>query len=284
MSNVGKAARADHAVSNQVSETMRDQPWVKPLARAGWVAKGVVYTLMGLTAFTIGRGNASDDEASPEGAVAQVISNPGGKFLLGLLALGLILYAAWRYLSLAMVRGMELKDWLERAGYLFSAVFYSILAYTAIRTLATDVQPEDSNTIEKLSQTMLESSLGRWVMLIGGVVAFAVGLYFIFDKGINKSFLEEISFAGASSEERKLVTYSGVIGWIGRGLVTAAVGFFIAKAAWEVDKDDARGFDRALRELATHDQGRYFVIFAGVALIAYGVFCIVSFRRQELKS
>ena len=130
---------------------------------------------------------------------------------------------------------------------------------------------------------MLESSVGRWVLFLAGAVAFIVGLYFIVEKGFGKSFLEELNLARASTEERSAITASGVIGWVGRGFVTAAVGFFVSKAAWEVDRDDARGFDRALREVAAHDYGRYLVLVAGVALIAYGVFCIMSFRHQELK-
>lgn len=273
-------------VTNSVPETVDgvvdDQPWVKAVASAGWVAKGVVYTLMGLTAFAIGRGKPSDDQASPEGAISQVVANPAGRFLLGILSVGLFLYALWRLLSAALVRGNELKDWLHRVGYLFSAAFYFLLAFTAARAVIRDVQPEDSNTIEELSRSMLESSIGRWVLFLVGVVAFAVGLYFIVDKGFGKSFLEELDLSGASKQERSAITAAGVIGWVGRGFVTAAVGFFVSKAAWEVDRDDARGFDRALRELAANDYGRYAVIAAGVALIAYGVFCIMSFRHQEL--
>ena len=273
-------------VTNSVPETVDgvvdDQPWVKAVASAGWVAKGAVYTLMGLTAFAIGRRKPSDDQASPEGAISQVVANPAGRFLLGVLSVGLFLYAMWRLLSAALVRGSELKDWLQRVGYLFSAAFYSLLAFTAARSVIRDVQPEDSNTIEELSRSMLESPIGRWVLFIVGVVAFAVGLYFIVDKGFGKSFLDELNFSKASKQERSAITAAGVIGWVGRGFVTAAVGFFVSKAAWDVDRDDARGFDRALRELAAHDSGRYAVIAAGVALIAYGVFCIMSFRHQEL--
>lgn len=276
------ASDVDDAVSRQVSDTVQQQPWVKALARAGWVAKGAVYVLMGLTAFAIGRGESSGDEASPEGAVSQVASSRGGEALLGILAVGLALYAIWRLLSAALVHGGEAKDWLDRIGYLFSAVFYGILAFTAGRVILSDTQPGDSNTVEKLSKAMLESSIGRWVLLVVGLGVVVLGIYFIVEKGINKSFLDELSFKNASAQERRIVTTAGRIGWVGRGMVTAAVGFFVAKAAWEVDRDDARGFDRALRELAAHDQGQYLVLAAGIALIAYGVFCILSFRHQEL--
>jgi succinate dehydrogenase hydrophobic anchor subunit len=283
--NVTRTAM-NHDVTDSVAETVDDvvddQPWVKTVARAGWVAKGAVYTLMGLTAFAIGRGKPSDDQASPEGAVAQVVSNPAGRFLLAVLSVGLILYSMWRLLSAALVRGNELKDWLNRVGYLFSAAFYAVLAFAAVRAVIRDAQPGDSNTIEDLSKTMLESPIGRWVLFLAGAVAFAVGLYFIVEKGFGKSFLDEMNLAKASKQERSAITAAGVIGWVGRGFVTAAVGFFVSKAAWEVDKEDARGFDRALREVATHEFGRYTVLAAGVALIAYGVFCIMSLRHQEL--
>jgi len=269
-------------VAHKVDEAVDEQPWVKQVARVGWVAKGAVYTLMGLTAFAIGRGKPSDDQATPEGAVAQVVSNPAGRFLLGLLSIGLILYAIWRLLSATLVRGNEPKDWLDRLGYLFSAAFYGVLAFTAVRSVIRDVQPEDSNTVEEMSRSMLESSVGRWLLFLVGAVAIVVGLYFIVKKGFGKSFLDELNLAKASKEERSAITTAGVIGWVGRGLVTAAVGFFVAKAAWEVDSEDARGFDRALREVAANDAGRYAVLAAGVALIAYGVFCIMSFRYQEL--
>jgi len=270
------------SVPEKVDDVVDEQPWVEAFGRAGWVAKGVVYTLMGLTAVAIGRGEPSDDQASPEGAVAQIVSNPGGRFLLGLLAVGLVLYSLWRLLSAALVRGNEMDDWLHRIGYLFSAAFYAILAVTAVRSVIRDVQPEDSNTVEELSQSMLESPVGRWVLFLAGAVAFVVGLYFIIEKGFGKSFLEEMNLAKASTHERSAIKAAGIIGWVGRGFVTGAVGFFVAKAAWEVDRDDARGFDRALREVAAHDNGRYLVLAAGVALIAYGVFCIMSFRYQEL--
>ncbi len=272
----------DDAVTRQASDTLQQQPWVKALARAGWVAKGAVYVLMGLTAFALGRGESSDDEASPEGALGQVASSPGGEALLGILAVGLALYAVWRLLSAALVHGGELKDWLDRIGYLFSGLFYGILAFTAGRVILSDTQTGDRNTVEKLSKAMLESSIGRWALLLVGLGVVGLGIYFVVDKGIKQSFLEELSFKGASRQERRLVTIAGRIGWMGRGLVTIAVGFFVAKAAWEVDREDARGFDRALRELATHEQGQYFVIAAGLGLIAYGVFCILSFRHQEL--
>jgi hypothetical protein len=73
------------------------------------------------------------------------------------------------------------------------------------------------------------------------------------------------------------------VGWFGRGVVTVLVGFFVTKAAIEADTDDARGFDRALREVATSDLGTLAVATAAAGLVVYGVFCFVSMRHQELR-
>src|SRR5690242_18668809 len=119
-------------VNEKAEEVVEQAPWVEAVTRAGWLAKGAVYALMGATAFTIGRHAPTPDDASPEGAVAQVVDTPGGKVLLAVLVVGLVLYSAWRLLSVAMVRGNSLHDWGDRIGYFFSAAFYLVLGFTAM--------------------------------------------------------------------------------------------------------------------------------------------------------
>lgn len=73
------------------------------------------------------------------------------------------------------------------------------------------------------------------------------------------------------------------IGWIGRGIVTVLVGFFIVRAAVRFDPDDARGFDRSLRQVVGTGTGSALVLVCAVGLIAYGIFCLMSHRFRTLK-
>src|SRR5262249_42860301 len=141
-------------VAEHAEHVVRAQPWLEPIMRAGWLAKGVVYSLMGLTAYTIGRHHYTPDDASPEGAVAQVVDTPGGTALLTTLAVGLILYSAWRLLSVALIRGNGLHEWGDRLGYTFSAAFYTVLAVTAIGAVMNGQEPKDSNSVENISRSM----------------------------------------------------------------------------------------------------------------------------------
>jgi hypothetical protein len=270
-------------IVDEVHDVVDEQPWVRTVTRLGWAAKGAVYLLMGFTAFTVARRRPTDDDASPEGALGQVMENPAGRVLLGVLAVGLVLYVGWRLLSAAWVRGDGLDEWLRRIGYVFSAAFYALLAWTAATSALRNHHPEDSNAVERISESLLGSAIGRWVLATLGIVVLVVGVYFVVKKSIKRSFLEELSLGGASETERKAITVSGVVGWFGRGVVTVLVGFFVTKAAIEADTDDARGFDRALREVATTDLGTLAVATAAAGLVVYGVFCFVSMRHQELK-
>ena len=283
----GAGGRDDAPVLDKVADGVEgavdDRPWLKNLLRAGWLAKGVVYTLMGLTAVTIGRGKPTDDEASPEGAIGQLTEHSGGSALLIVLTVGLVLYAVWRLISAVIVNGSDADAWLHRIGYLFSASFYSLLALAAVRALTRGSDVEDPNTIERLSASALESSVGRWILLTAGLVVIGVGLYFVIKKGLQRSFLDELDLAGCPEGERRLVRTSGTIGWIGRGFVTAAVGVFVVLAAWHADSSEARGFDRTLREVSSDSVGGWVVVAAGIGLIAYGIFCLLSMRHVKLE-
>ncbi|MGZ8783912.1 MAG: DUF1206 domain-containing protein, partial [Gaiellaceae bacterium] len=69
-------------------------PWVERLGRAGLVAKGVIYGVVGILAIQVAVGGR---EKSPdkEGALSAIAEQPFGRGLLGLLALGLAGYALW---------------------------------------------------------------------------------------------------------------------------------------------------------------------------------------------
>jgi len=277
-----KSDQATDKVSEKAEETVAEHPWLERLARFGWIAKGGVYALMGLTAFTIGRRRPTTDDASPEGAVAQLRSSSFGTALIWALVVGLVLYVAWRVLSAGLIRGNEAKDWLNRVGYLFSAGFYAVLAFTAISAVMQPKDTKDKNTVERLSAWMLGHPIGRWALLVAGIVVLGVGVFFIIDKGIKKSFLKELDMSNTPEAERKAIRTAGTVGWISRGVATAAVGFFVAQSAWRYDAHDARGFDNAFRELATHEIGSIAVLVTGLALVVYGIFCALIVRHLDL--
>jgi Domain of Unknown Function (DUF1206) len=272
-------------VADEVHEAVRERPWLETVAQLGWVAKGMVYLLFGATATQIARQEQSDDEASPNGALNRVMEQPGGRVLLLVMGVGLVLYCLWRVLSVAVIRKNDVSGWAHRIGYSFSAAFYGVLAFTAFRTVMRGSKSKKSNTVEKLSRSLLDTTWGRALVLIGGVVTIAIGLYFIVRKGILRSFVDDLRGVDESDDEALdwTIIVAGVAGWIGRGVVTVLVGFLVAKAAYSYDPKDARGFDGALRKAATSSTGEIFVWISAVGLMLYGAFCVFSHRYRHIE-
>ena len=283
------AAQGSQDATDQVADKTRElisrHPWIESVGRLGWVAKGVVYMLMGATATQIARQEPSDDDASPTGSLNRVMEQPGGRILLLVMGVGLVLYSLWRLFSVAIIRDDDMNAWLHRVGYFFSFAFYALLAFTAFSTVKRGTEGGDSNTVEKLSRSLMESTFGRGLVVLGGVVTIGVGAYFLVKKGLMRSFVDDLSTVDESDDEVTdwTIIAAGVAGWIGRGIVTILVGVLVARAAINFDPDEARGFDGALRRVATTDWGTLFVWVASVGLILYGGFCLLSHRYRQIE-
>ena len=275
-------------VVDEVDDAVDENPWIEKLTVYGWYAKGLAYSLMGVTAFQIARVDQSaDDEASPSGAIGAVADFPAGRFLMAVFAVGLLLYSIWRLLSVAVIRGSGLRKWGDRIGFMFSAVFYLVLAWTAISNAVSGADPGASDTVEGISTTVLGWWIGRPLVGLAGIVTIAIGIYFGVHKGIQRSFAKHLDNVDPTPSEnlpkRRALVYSGIVGWIGRGIVTALVGFFVLRSAWRFDPNDARGFDRSLRYLAGTGTGSALVVVCAVGLVAYGIFCVFSARFREIE-
>ena len=97
--------------------------WVERAGRAGYVAKGVIYGLIGLVAIQVPLGLEEEPE-DRQGALRMVGQQPFGELLLLVLAAGLAGYALWR-LAQALFDteddGTDPKGLAKRASYLARA-------------------------------------------------------------------------------------------------------------------------------------------------------------------
>lgn len=270
-----------------------DTGWVQQWGRIGWVAKGVVYVLLGVLALQIvvddlgGTGDGGSEQASRTGALAEIAESTWGTSLLAVVGAGLALYALWRLTTAVMPGADDAETWAHRAAYLGSAILYGFLAWSALSFALTDAEPSGGSggsgdsVLESVSRSLLGDTLGRWLLGLGAVAALGVAGYLVY-RGVSRTFLERVDLAGADRRTRRLIEYTGVLGWIGRALVVGLLAVFVLFAAWTADASEARGLDGALREVADDSLGRWLVIAVAVGLVAYGVFAVVSARRRIL--
>jgi hypothetical protein len=109
-------------------------PWVERLARAGYATRGIVYLVI---AFMAAR--AALERTAPGGqreALGEVERQPGGDWLLILLAIGFAGFALWRFVQAARDpegKGTDGKGIANRIRYAVSGVLHGGFALTAYR-------------------------------------------------------------------------------------------------------------------------------------------------------
>jgi hypothetical protein len=280
--------------SERAEHFAREHPNLVKLGRVGWVAKGVVYGLMGVLAVAValqtsdaqaasGERAAGQQEASASGAIAAIVESSAGAALLYVIAVGLALYVAWRIVSIVLPADNDADAWLTRAGYAVSAIGYSILAWTAFsfaRHPGTGAASEDAR-IEQFTRDLLGNGAGRVAVFVLGAVLVCTGAYFLY-KGAAATFESDLAPGGVGPVSHDALVTLGRVGWVGRALMMGLIGFFLARAAVRFDPAEAEGLDGALRRVSGSSLGTVLVLVVAVGLVVYGAFCVISAPRQRL--
>jgi Domain of Unknown Function (DUF1206) len=268
---VGEAKQhAEHAA--QRAET-------RGLARWGLLSKGTLYVLIGAIAADVaigGRGRLRDRN----GALAATADLPLGEVLVGALAGGLLGYAIWRFLEAVLGRPLESGEdlgWARRLGYLGLAAWYLGLFAVAVSALVGARAP--SGQEDRLTARVLELPLGRWLVAAVGLGIVAAGAFNLW-RGATRSFLERLKIEKMGDAEQTGFTFLGVVGHLARGLVFGLIGFFLVRAAWQYDPEEAVGLDGALAKVLRADYGSTLLAVVAGGLVLYGLYCLAGARYR----
>ncbi len=274
-------------------EFASQHPAIVKFGRVGWVAKGVVYALVGVLSLVVGLNASGSDstgatasggqEASQTGAITRIAESSYGVVLLYVLAAGLVIYALWRLVSVVLPADNDVKTWLTRAGYLVSAVTYLFLAWSAV-TLArrprSSGESEDAR-VERFTRDLMNDGLGRAAVFAIGAVLLVLAAVFLW-QAVSAHFESQLLPGSVGPVSHQTLVLLGRIGWVGRSGMVALIGFFLVRAAVTFDASDAEGLDGSLRKAASSTIGLVLVVVVGAGLLVFGAFCILSAPKQRM--
>jgi hypothetical protein len=249
------------------------------LARAGLVARGVVYAVIGVLAIKLALGDGGK-ATNQQGALRTIADRPFGKTLLVLVAIGLGGYAMWRLVRAALGHGPEQQDsGSDRVAALASGIAYAILCVTAVKILAG--ASTGSGTPKKATGGVLDWAGGPLFVGIAGAALIGVAGYQAY-KGVKKKFLEDSKTEQMSHNIRRTFTALGVFGHIARAVVFALIGYGLIKAAIDYDPDKAIGLDGALRKLANASYGPWLLGLVAAGLVGFAAYSMADARYRRV--
>lgn len=275
---------ATREVAQSTAEWLREQNWILPLTKLGWVAKAVVYWAMGWAALIISVRwpmQSTDGDANYTGIVSMMADQTWSRIVLGIIAAGLLFYVIFRLISVLLIDTGDIEAWAHRVAYLVSVGTYLVLAWAALSGALSGRHEDGRSSVERYSSDLLTTTPGRIVIGLGALGALAVAAFFV-HKGVTRSFTSQLDLAKLSERKQQLLTLAGAIGWIGRAVLVAAVAVFLLWAAITADPSDARGLDRALQKLAFESTAGTWAVFATGVFLIFWAFCLASAPVRRL--
>ena len=272
-------------IQQSAESTVRSAgPWVEKLARAGYAAKGIVYIVIGVlavqAAFT-GGGKTTNSQ----GALATIVHQPFGQFLLGIVGIGLAGYALWRFVEAALDtenKGNDAKGMVVRVGYFLSGAAYALLAYTAFQLIAGTAGPNKGSAgTQDWTARLLSMPMGQELVGLVGLVVIGLGLSQMV-KGYKADFGKQLQLNEIPAGQRNWAVMSGRLGYIARGVVFTILGGFFIEAAMNSNPKQAKGIGSALDLLSQQSYGPLLLGIVAAGLVAYGVFMLVKARYRRI--
>lgn len=260
---------------------MNGNLWIERLARFGYAAKGVVYFIVGLlgmqTAF--GVGSKTTDTSPP---LQIIVTQPFGKFLLSLVAIGLIGYVVWRFTQAFIDpghQGTDMKRVLQRLGYAISGLCYAGLTLAAVQVIV-GLEGNNNNLRQDWTARLLEQPFGQGLVAILGVSVIGVGLFYWFEAYTTK-FRERFKLAEMSNAQVICVICIGKFGIVARGITFGLIGILLIQAALQSDANEVRGLGGALEVLAQEPSGQWILGIIATGLIAYAIYMLLTARYRR---
>ncbi len=248
--------------------------------RAGFVARGVVYVLIGALALQMALGSGGKS-ADRQGALAKVAEQPFGKIMLWALVVGFGSMALWRASRAVLTRWPDRKtpSRLLDGG---RALFYGFICWATAVYASGGGQGSSGNAKSKdWTASVLELAYGQVLVAAGGCLLIAIGVVLAARAALRK-FLRRLDTDAMSPRTKQVVTGLGVGGGVARGSVFAAAGVFVLIAAIQFDADKAKGVDATLRSFTQTPLGPWLLVAVAIGLIVFGVFSFASARWRRL--
>lgn len=255
------------------------RPWVGRVVRLGYLAKGVIYSLIGVLALRAAFGLRGGRLTDPSGVLRTLLSQPFGREMLAIIGIGIVGYAAY-YIFEALAdlkhRGGGARGWTDRALTIIKAAVYGAIGIQALLVVFADRQPLDRT--EQGAGTVMQLPLGRMLLLAIGIGVVIYGMTEL-KRAWRGGVDEDINVSRVRREAPWLLPL-GRFGTAARSAILILMGVTFARSGWRARASDADGYREALRTIASFDP--WLLTAIGAGLLCFGLYQLCHARYARL--
>jgi hypothetical protein len=255
------------------------------LARAGFFVKGVVYMVVGALALQVAA-QLGGRVTGTRGAFTTVLAQPFGRTLLLVAAVGLLGYAAWRFLQAFFDPERLGHDWRGlalRVSFVAVGVVHAALGLQAFRVYRGLSAASDVSEREVATEAFAWPLGDRLVVLAGlGLIGFAVQQIHAAMTGRLERHLDVAQLRREAGEWAVSLSRFGIAA---RAIVFAMLGWGIVVAGWLRDASEVGTMASSLRLLAARPGGlgRWLLGVTAAGFVAYGFYQIIHARYVHMR-
>jgi hypothetical protein len=272
------------SASQQARSTASRAANSKPLeylARGGFIAYGVIHLLFAWLVLQVALGDSSG-ETDQSGALETIAAQSGGKFLLILIIIGMVAMAVWQAFEAAIGQSgpQDNAAKAERVVSACRAVLYLYFAWIAYKVIS-GANSSQGDSQESTTSSMMDSTGGRWLVGLAGLIVLGVGIGLIV-YGVTKKFEKHLNTQQMDGNVRHTVRRLGVAGYSAKGTAYGIAGALIVAAAVTFDPEKARGLDAAIKTLSGQSYGPWLLGLIALGVAAYGVYCFFQAKYRKV--
>jgi hypothetical protein len=245
------------------------------MARAGLIAQSIVYLILAWLIVQIAVGGHGP-QANQKGALAEIISHPGGVAVVIALIVGFASYSLWR-LSEAIFGSSVNHTTIDRLLSLARGLAYGTLCVTTILFLIGSRGQSDAQQQSTWTGRIMRHPGGQVAVGLIGAVVVAVGLGMMMEAALRRSE-RQLDRRAIPGRIRSVVTGVGVFGSLARAFIVALAGALVIDAAVTVNPQQSTGLDGALRSLAGTEFGPVLLGLVALGFAAFALYAAATAR------
>jgi Domain of Unknown Function (DUF1206) len=258
-------------------------PVYRLLARAGYVARGVLYAYMGYAALRIAL-TGVPQRADQQAGLLAVAGFPLGRVILTAGVTAIAAYALWGFIRAVydpLHRGKDPVGIVTRLGFAWSGLTYTALLFFTLGLLARGSGTGGGDVVQSLAALLLGAPFGVLLLEGAGLVGVGAGIGQFVEAG-RATFKRDERRAEMSGAEKRLTDALGRAGFVARGVVFSLMGWFLLLAGVHRDPHHAAGFTGTFTYFLAQPYGRVLLSLVAAGFLALGLHSVVLARYIRL--